>query len=83
MEFQSSSHSSLSLMQYSHSSGYYKTDEVGCANWKSTTDKCSLLCGLQVKDGNTVMPEDDKVSNLTLLGVQKHPHKSCCLLSVQ
>ncbi|KAI1238236.1 hypothetical protein IHE44_0012954 [Lamprotornis superbus] len=62
-----------------HSLDHYKTGEVGWANWKSTTDKCSLLCGLQVKDVKTFMPEDEKVS---LLGVQKHPHKNELLLAI-
>lgn len=84
-EFQSSLHSSLSFVQYSHRLGHYKTGELGWVDWKSMTGKCSLLYGLQVKDVKTFMSEDEKVSNLTLLGVQKHPHKnkSCWLLPVQ
>lgn len=48
-EFQSSLHSSLSLVQYSHSLGHYKTGELGWADWKSMTDKCSLLYGFKWK----------------------------------
>lgn len=57
-------------MECGHGLGHYKPAEVNGAGWKSMTDTCSLLYGLQVKVVKTFMPEDKKVSNVTLVYVQ-------------